>query len=33
MKRHTAMLREQQADAAKLNAAIAGNLQELRYGG
>jgi len=33
MKRHTAMLREQQADAAKLDAGIAGNLNELGYGG
>jgi type I restriction enzyme M protein len=33
MKRLTAMLREQQAEAAKLDAAIAANLKELGYGG
>jgi type I restriction enzyme M protein len=33
MKRLTAALRDQQADAAKLDAAIAANLQELGYGG
>ena len=33
MKRLTATLREQQADAAKLDAAIAANLKELGYGG
>jgi type I restriction enzyme M protein len=33
MKRLTATLREQQAEAAKLNAAIAANLKELGYGG
>jgi type I restriction enzyme M protein len=33
MKRLTATLREQQAEAAKLDAAIAGNLKELGYGG
>ena len=32
MKRLTATLREQQAVAAKLDAAIAGNLKELGYG-
>src|SRR5438094_4156128 len=32
MKRLTAILREQQAEAAKLDAAIAANLQELGYG-
>jgi type I restriction enzyme M protein len=33
MKRLTATLREQQAKAAKLDAAIAANLKELGYGG
>jgi type I restriction enzyme M protein len=33
MKRLTATLRRQQEDAAKLDAAIAANLKELRYGG
>ena len=33
MKRLTATLREQQAEAAKLDVAIAANLQELGYGG
>jgi type I restriction enzyme M protein len=33
MKRLTAMLRDQQAEAAKLDAAIAANLKELGYGG
>ena len=33
MKRLTATLREQQAEAARLDAAIAANLQELGYGG
>jgi type I restriction enzyme M protein len=33
MKRLTAMLREQQAEAAKLDAAIVANLKELGYGG
>jgi type I restriction enzyme M protein len=33
MKRLTAMLREQQAEVAKLDAAIAANLKELGYGG
>jgi type I restriction enzyme M protein len=33
MKRLTAMLREQQVEAAKLDAAIAANLKELGYGG
>jgi type I restriction enzyme M protein len=33
MQRLTATLREQQAEAAKLDAAIAANLQELGYGG
>jgi len=33
MQRLTATLREQQADASKLDAAIAANLQELGYGG
>jgi len=33
MQRLTAMLREQQAEAAKLDAAIAANLKELGYGG
>jgi len=33
MKRLTAMLREQQAEAAKLDATIAANLKELGYGG
>ncbi len=33
MKRLTATLREQQAEAAKLDAAIAANLRELGYGG
>jgi type I restriction enzyme M protein len=33
MRRLTATLREQQAEAAKLNAAIAANLKELGYGG
>ena len=33
MKRLTATLREQQAEAAKLYAAIAVNLKELGYGG
>jgi type I restriction enzyme M protein len=33
MKRLTASLREQQAEAAKLDAAIAANLKELGYGG
>jgi len=32
MKRLTATLREQQAEAAKLDAAIAANLKELGYG-
>jgi type I restriction enzyme M protein len=32
MKRLTAMLREQQAEGAKLDAAIAANLKELGYG-
>jgi type I restriction enzyme M protein len=33
MKRLTATLREQQAEGAKLDAAIAANLKELGYGG
>ena len=33
MKRLTATLRKQQAEAAKLDAAIAANLTELGYGG
>ena len=33
MKRLTATLREQQADAGKLDEAIIANLKELRYGG
>ncbi len=33
MKRLTATLREQQAEAAKLDGAIAANLKELGYGG
>ena len=33
MNRLTARLREQQAEAAKLDAAIAANLKELGYGG
>ena len=33
MKRRTAMLRGQQAEAAKLDAVIAANLKELGYGG
>jgi type I restriction enzyme M protein len=33
MRRLTAMLREQQTEAAKLDAAIAANLNELGYGG
>ncbi len=33
MQRLTAQLREQQAEAAKLNRAIANNLKELGYGG
>jgi len=33
MRRLTATLREQQAEAAKLDAAIAANLKELGYGG
>ena len=33
MQRLTATLREQQAEAAKLDAAIAANLKELGYGG
>jgi type I restriction enzyme M protein len=33
MKRLTATLREQQSEAAKLDAAIAANLKELGYGG
>ncbi len=33
VKRLTATLREQQAEAAKLDAAIAANLKELGYGG
>jgi type I restriction enzyme M protein len=33
MKRLTVTLREQQAEAAKLDAAIAANLKELGYGG
>ena len=33
MKRLAATLREQQAEAAKLDAAIAANLKELGYGG
>jgi type I restriction enzyme M protein len=33
MKRFSATLREQQAEAAKLDAAIAANLTELGYGG
>jgi type I restriction enzyme M protein len=33
MKRLTATLREQQAEAAKLDAAIAVNLKDLGYGG
>ena len=33
MKRLTATLREQQAEAAKLDATIAANLKELGYGG
>lgn len=32
MKRLTAMLREQQAEVAKLDAAFAANLKELGYG-
>jgi type I restriction enzyme M protein len=33
MKQLTATLRQQQAEAAKLDAAIAANLKELGYGG
>ena len=33
MKRLTATLREQRAEAARLDAAIAANLKELGYGG
>ena len=33
MRRLTARLREQQAEGAKLDAAIAANLRELGYGG
>jgi len=33
MKRRTATLREQQAEVATLDAAIAANLRELGYGG
>ena len=33
MRRLVAQLREQQAEAAKLDAAIAANLKELGYGG
>ena len=33
MTRFIAMLREQQAEAAKLDAAIAANLKELGFGG
>jgi type I restriction enzyme M protein len=33
MRRLTATLREQQAEAAKLDAAISANLKELGYGG
>ncbi|SLM42125.1 hypothetical protein NSND_50511 [Nitrospira sp. ND1] len=33
MTRLTAMLREQQAESAKLDVAIAANLKELGYGG
>lgn len=33
MRRLVAQLREQQKEAAKLNAAIAANLKELGYGG
>ena len=33
MKRLTATLREQQVEAAKLDAVIAANLKELGYGG
>jgi type I restriction enzyme M protein len=33
MKRPTATLREQQAEAAKLDAAITANLKEIGYGG
>jgi type I restriction enzyme M protein len=33
MKRLTTTLRQQQAEAAKLDAAIAANLKELGYGG
>ena len=33
MKRLSATLREQQAEAAKLDVAIAANLRELGYGG
>lgn len=33
MKRITETLREQQAEAARLNAAIAANLKEFGYGG
>jgi len=33
MKRFSAMLREQQTTAAKVDATIAGNLKELGYGG
>ena len=33
MKRLTATLRQQQAEAARLDAAIAANLKELGYGG
>jgi type I restriction enzyme M protein len=33
MRQITAMLREQQAEAEKLDAAIAANLRELGYGG
>jgi len=33
MRRLTATLREQQAEAARLDAAIAANLKELGYGG
>jgi type I restriction enzyme M protein len=33
MRRHTVTLREQQAEAAKLDAAIEANLKALGYGG
>ena len=33
MRRHTATLREQQAEAARLDAAIEANLKALGYGG